>query len=52
MNGAAVRAVLLLVAGGARADSGWREIRGPHVVLRTDLGSGSAKEAAIAVGDG
>ena len=39
----------LLLAGTARADSGWREIRGPHVMLRTDLGSGAAKEAAQAV---
>jgi tetratricopeptide (TPR) repeat protein len=46
-----VRAVIvgLLLGGTARADSGWREIRGPHVLLRTDLGSGAAKEAAQAV---
>ena len=42
-------AVGLLLGGPARADSGWREIRGPHVVLRTDLGSGAAREAALAV---
>jgi tetratricopeptide (TPR) repeat protein len=42
------RAVILglLLGGLARADSGWREIRGPHVLLRTDLGSGAAREAA------
>ena len=39
----------LVLGGVARADSGWREIQGPHVVLRTDLGSGAAKEAALAV---
>ena len=39
----------LLAGGAARADSGWREIQGPHVVLRTDLGSGAAREAALAV---
>jgi len=39
----------VLLAGAARADSGWREIQGPHVVLRTDLGSGAAREAALAV---
>jgi len=39
----------LLVGAAARADSGWREIQGPHVVLRTDLGSGDAREAALAV---
>jgi hypothetical protein len=50
MNRAAVTTVVLLVAGGARTDSGWREIRGPHVVLRTDLGSGSAREAATGTG--
>jgi len=38
-----------LLAGEARADSGWREIQGPHVVLRTDLRSGTAREAALAV---
>jgi len=38
-----------LLGGGARADSGWREIQGPHVVLRTDLGAGAAKEAALTV---
>jgi hypothetical protein len=45
------RAVILglLLGGVARADSGWREIRGPHVVLRTDLGSGAAREAALTV---
>ncbi|HUM13785.1 MAG TPA: DUF1570 domain-containing protein [Myxococcaceae bacterium] len=45
--GAVVLGVLL--GGAARADSGWREVQGPHVVLRTDLGSGPAKEAALAV---
>jgi tetratricopeptide (TPR) repeat protein len=51
MNRALLKAVVLtaLLAGAARADSGWREIRGPHVVLRTDLGSGAAKESALAV---
>ncbi|RPH66588.1 MAG: DUF1570 domain-containing protein [Myxococcaceae bacterium] len=45
------RAVVLglLLGGAARAESGWREIRGPHVVLRTDLGSGAAREAALTV---
>ena len=45
------RAVVVgvLLGGAARADSGWRENRGPHVVLRTDLGSGAAREAALAV---
>ncbi|HZJ55956.1 MAG TPA: DUF1570 domain-containing protein [Myxococcaceae bacterium] len=45
------RAVVLglLLGGVARAESGWREIRGPHVVLRTDLGPGAAREAALAV---
>jgi len=42
-------AVGVLLGGVARADSGWREIRGPHVVLRTDLGSGAAREAALTV---
>ena len=41
--------VCILWAGVARADSGWREIQGPHVTLRTDLSSGAAKEAAAAV---
>ena len=51
MNRALLKALALsmLLAGAARADSGWREIRGPHVVLRTDHGSGNAKEAALAV---
>src|SRR5262249_15655348 len=39
----------LLVGAAARADSGWREIQGPHVVLRTDLGSGDARVAALPV---
>jgi len=39
----------VLLAGVAHADSGWREIQGPHVVLRTDLGSGAAREGALAV---
>ncbi|HEY3587198.1 MAG TPA: DUF1570 domain-containing protein [Myxococcaceae bacterium] len=39
----------VLLAGVSRADSGWREIQGPHVVLRTDLGSGAAREGALAV---
>src|SRR5215831_12422815 len=39
----------MLLGGAAQADSGWREIKGPHVVLRTDLGSGAAREAALAV---
>jgi tetratricopeptide (TPR) repeat protein len=41
--------VWIAVAGVARADSGWREIQGPHVTLRTDLSSGAAKEAAVTV---
>ncbi len=50
MRRAVERAVLLgmLLSGVARADSGWREIQAPHVVLRTDLGSGAAREAALA----
>ena len=45
------RAVILglLLGGAASADSGWREIRGPHVVLRTDLGSSAAREVALTV---
>jgi hypothetical protein len=39
----------VLLSGAAHADSGWREIQGPHVVLRTDLGSGAAREGALAV---
>ena len=39
----------MLLGGAAQADSGWREIQGPHVLLRTDLGSGAAREAALAV---
>src|SRR5262250_1782539 len=38
----------MLLAGVALADSGWREIQGPHVVVRTDHGSGTAREAALA----
>ena len=51
MHRVLARAVVVgvLLGGAARADSGWREIRGPHVVLRTDLGSGAAREAALAV---
>ena len=51
MHRPVVRAVVLglLLGSTARADSGWREIRGPHVMLRTDLGSGAAKEAAQTV---
>jgi hypothetical protein len=51
MHRAVARAIVvgLLLGGAAQADSGWREIRGPHVVLRTDLGSGAAREAALAV---
>jgi tetratricopeptide (TPR) repeat protein len=51
MHRAVGRAIVagLLLGGAARADSGWREIRGPHVQLRTDLGSGAAREAALAV---
>lgn len=51
MRRAVELAVLLgvLLSGVARADSGWREIQAPHVVLRTDLGSAAAKEAALAV---
>ena len=50
MRRALERAVLLgvLLSTVARADSGWREIQTPHVVLRTDLGSGAAREAALA----
>jgi tetratricopeptide (TPR) repeat protein len=40
---------LALLAGPARADSGWREIEAPHVTLRTDLGSGAARDAALSV---
>jgi len=43
----------LLAAGGrARAagtESGWREVRTPHVVLLTDLGPADARRAALAV---
>ena len=46
---ASIVAAGVFLAGEARADSGWREIRGPHVVLRTDLGSGAAREAALTV---
>src|SRR4029078_11419443 len=51
MHRAVARVIVvgLLLGGAARADSGWREIGGPHVVLRTDLGSGAAREAALAV---
>ncbi|MGZ3478985.1 MAG: DUF1570 domain-containing protein [Myxococcaceae bacterium] len=51
MRRAVVSAVGVLILGGgvAQADSGWREIQGPHVTLRTDLSSGAAKEAAAAV---
>jgi len=51
MHRPVARAVVvgLLLGSVARADSGWREIRGPHVMLRTDLGSAAAKEAAQAV---
>ena len=51
MHGVLARAVVVgvLLGGAARADSGWRKIRGRHVVLRTDLGSGAAREAALAV---
>src|SRR5215469_2476858 len=38
-----------LLTGGAWAGSGWREVQAPHVVLRTDLGSGDATEAALTV---
>ncbi len=50
-RGVATAVVLLGVLSGsvARSDPGWREIRGPHVVLRTDLGPGAAREAALAV---
>src|SRR5215813_2330046 len=40
---------LALLAGRARAESGWREIEAPHVTLRTDLGTGAAREAALTV---
>jgi tetratricopeptide (TPR) repeat protein len=41
---------LLLVAPGALAgETGWREIKAPHVTLRTDLGSGAARDAALTV---
>ena len=46
---ASIVAAGVFLAGEARAESGWREIRGPHVVLRTDLGSGAAREAALTV---
>ena len=51
MRQAVAAAMLLstLLGRDAWGDSGWREIRGPHVVLRTDLGSGAAKDAAFAV---
>jgi len=39
----------VLAGGPARGDSGWREVQAPHVVLRTDLGSRAAREAALTV---
>lgn len=38
-----------LCADAATAESGWREVRTPHVVLRTDLGSTDARRAALAI---
>ena len=39
----------LLVASAAQADSGCREVQTPHVLLRTDLSSRGAREAALTV---
>ncbi len=41
--------VSMLLVGAAPAAAGWREIRAPHVVLRTNLESAAAKEAALTV---
>jgi Flp pilus assembly protein TadD len=48
-----VRGSLVLMAAFVPAafggETAWRQIRAPHVVLRTDLGSGAAREATLAV---
>jgi tetratricopeptide (TPR) repeat protein len=45
----AVALVALLVPAAWGGETGWREIRAPHVVLRTDLNSRDAREAALTV---
>lgn len=46
---AALAWTVVLSSAASRAETGWREIRAPHVVLRTDLGSSAAREAARVV---
>ena len=44
-----VLGMLVLAATATAGETGWREIQAPHVKLRTDLGSGDAREAALTV---
>jgi tetratricopeptide (TPR) repeat protein len=44
-----VLATAALPAAGAGPETGWREVRTPHVVVQTDLVSADARRAALAV---